>query len=674
MRLQQQQRAFQQGAWRRKEPGPRVSPVLLWRTLQEHAAGKPATKCEAKEHEIASRVTRDVRRKCAMTPSQRGSGAQSAFRWYQRHIQDLVRKGDYRKLPAAAAEMHKKMSRWKKVDVFNMTLLALGSAKKVAEIARTLKQMKKDHVVPNQQTYDVLMYSSIVAGDHHGALHLYQEMRAALIKPSVATAECLITVFDRLDELKGGIIAFEVMRRQGVKLGSSVYNLLISMFSRRGDIRSCLSILQEMQHVGTRPTLEAYKLIANACTKRKQFDMGAAVYENILHSLDAKYIHPSLALFNVVLQLFSHRKVDNSRAVAVFNEIERHGLLPNAMSYSSLCQSYGKAGNAKMVESLMAKMRLACFEPNTVVYNGLIDAHGRRKDLDKALSVFYKMLQLGIRPSVRTYNTLIYACVRSGRGEAAAPMFSHMRKHGVKPNLTTFVALVKSGNVPPIVREAFEEHRKVNSKLPNACAYDALIQMYLKSDVEKAVQAFEEMMLHNVKPKQSTYDALMTRLISRDEGAKAVKLYEEMRRLNLETGYTITSIRKENGSELKAIVRTLTNMMPSGSAAPAAKVIADTPLYSRWIEELGEAGDLLGASNLMKRLRMQNVRPDIDVYNALLDVLSRAGDVDGFLATIEQMKRDGVSTNDMTVTVAHQLRRSSGDDRLIPTLMQLCRA
>lgn len=605
--------------------------------------------------------------------------------WYLNYIQAMVMSSQLRRIPDALEAMRSSYIRKGKMVVpasercietliFNFALASLGSAHMLEELEAVLRMMKDVQLKLNVQTFNALIYSAVVSKDLEGALCLYGQMRKRGLNPNALTASYVLISCERKDGLKTAISAFEEMRSSGIEYNLSVYNTMIHIYATHGDIRSGLSLLQEMEKLDIRPNATTYRILVHQCSRRRQYSKGSALCDAILEKINMNLLQPSTELLNSCLELFTHRATYVQKAEAVFREFQKAGVVPDTLSYGLLIQSYGSIGNVALVEKTLEDLKAAGLKPCHEAYNGLITCYGHEKDFDSALSVFETMRKSKVTPDVLSHNALFRACAQSGRGKESGPIFEQMLEDGIRPNVNTLVALVDCGNDHPMVCEGLVALQRTYGKLPRVDAYNALISIYIKkNELEKAAHTFQELMANEMRPSKKTFDALTNALLTNNDIGMAVTLYENFRRVVGEKRGTSTRPASVKVSqELKDIVRTLASIGSTENFIYARQVVNDTETFSKWIEELGEGNDLPGACRLVQALRQQGIRADVRMYNALLQAHAIAKDVDGFLSTFEDMRREGVTCNGVTVAVAQLLRRTSNDDRLAQTLTKLC--
>ncbi|KAK9024554.1 hypothetical protein V6N11_004712 [Hibiscus sabdariffa] len=110
------------------------------------------------------------------------------------------------------------------------------------------------------------------------------------------------------------------------------------------------------------------------------------------------------------------------KAMELFHEISRKGLIPNNVTYNTLMQS-------KLEEALklFQAMRNNGLELDIVPYSILMDGLCKARHINVAKELFYKLLENGLKPHVYTCTIMINGFLKEGLLDEAYQLFRSMR-------------------------------------------------------------------------------------------------------------------------------------------------------------------------------------------------------------------------------------------------------
>lgn len=167
---------------------------------------------------------------------------------------------------------------------------------------------------------------------------------------------------------------------------------------------------------------------------------------------------------------------------------------------SSLLDMYARHG--KMSEACATFDSLD--SKNEVSWNALIAGYAREKDQNSAIGMFVNMQRLGFVATRFTYSSVFSVCASNGSLEQGKWVHAHMIKHGHKLDVfvgnTLLDMYAKAGSI--------EDARKVFSRLDkkDVVSWNSMLTGCAQhGHGEEAVQRFEKMLKHGVKPNQITF-------------------------------------------------------------------------------------------------------------------------------------------------------------------------
>ena len=113
------------------------------------------------------------------------------------------------------------------------------------------------------------------------------------------------------------------------------------------------------------------------------------------------------------------------------------GLVPSAVTYSTLIAAYGYSGEQDRAETKFKEMLRRGLKPDDYTFVGLMVAPASRGDFASCLDIKERMGALNVTPTVHIYNELIRAADISKNYELALQIYQMMVNNGIQPNATT---------------------------------------------------------------------------------------------------------------------------------------------------------------------------------------------------------------------------------------------
>merc|ERR1719424_1531154 len=181
-------------------------------------------------------------------------------------------------------------------------------------------------------------------------------------------------------------------------------------------------------------------------------------------------------------------------AAKILQDMERHNVEPNLISYSTMLKGRCQAGDINLALSILNQVRKqTSLKPDEIMYNSLIDGCAQHSLYTEGMQVFDEMIQDGVRPSNFTLSTLVKLMNRTRRVDQAFSIVQEMTaKYGIKPNAYVYTNLIQ------------------------ACVSNRRH--------DRAISVLETMIQERVQPDQRTYGILIRASIFKDQIGQAAAL------------------------------------------------------------------------------------------------------------------------------------------------------
>ncbi|XP_019170257.1 PREDICTED: pentatricopeptide repeat-containing protein At2g15980 [Ipomoea nil] len=279
-----------------------------------------------------------------------------------------------------------------------------------------------------------------------------------------------------------------------------------------------------------------FDLLISAYLESKRVDQSI----EILRILKSKNLSPKVATCNSLVELVS--KTQGCFAgYDMYREIFRCGdgnvkgakpLVPNADTFNVLMVGFYREGLVEKVEEVWSEIAAMNCEPNAYSYSILMAALSEAGRVDDAMRISEEMGEKGVKRDIVSYNTAIGALCGVGEVERAEEVFREMVMSGVESTCATLEHLIigycKVENLDSALL-LYKDLCRKGFKL-GAATMDALVRVFCsKGRVFEAVEFVRSAVkMHDVVPREKTYETLISSLCEEGEMEEALKLQVEM--------------------------------------------------------------------------------------------------------------------------------------------------
>uniref|UniRef100_A0A7C9DRE0 DYW domain-containing protein n=1 Tax=Opuntia streptacantha TaxID=393608 RepID=A0A7C9DRE0_OPUST len=374
--------------------------------------------------------------------------------------------------------------------------------------------------------------------------------------------------------------------------------------------------------------------------------------------------------------------------------IDQGCLQPNPSLYNALlkeCAELGKLREGRIVHAHMLNSEL---KNDISIYNNLILMYAKCGSLVEAQRLFDTMSS----KDVVTWTSMIIACSQNDKPKEALLLFAQMLHCGLKPNAFSFSSLLRASGAVSGSTHGMNIHAcciKYGCE-SNVYVGASLVDMYAKCGLmDEAQSIFDGLWTKN----EVSWNALIAGLARKDEGEKALNIFQRMKREGFEPDqYTYSSILSacaivgalergkwihahviKSGVKLVAFVgHTLLHMYAkSGSIEDAEKVFARLTEHDvvSWNSMLsGYAQHGLGSKALghFESMLQTGVQPNAITFLCVLTACSHAGLVEQGQFHLNMMKTYGLEPKiEHYVTVVDSLGRAGKLDQALRFIREM---
>jgi pentatricopeptide repeat protein len=518
---------------------------------------------------------------------------------------------------------------------WNSIITACSANAMVYEALEFLEEMREFvNIEP-----DVVSWSSVIGGfaqngQDEEALILFSQMLESGVEPNSQTFSSLLPSCGRLGILNLGKELHGYVMRHGLITSSFVVNGLMDVYWRCGDIVSAENLFMwfSAQNIVSYNTLLIGYFQTGKLKKAK--DLFEKIELNGIKRDDISWI-------SIISGHVDHEM--NDEALSMFRKMMREGQIkPNQYHLGSTLLACADSGAFKHGKELHSHAIIRGFASDPIVGSALVELYCNCKDLTAAelafmgilerniwnwnvlsmgharngnfmrsLQLVEEMKECGLEPTIHTWNGLIAGCMENGENELAFELFRKLLSEGIRPDIHTI------GMVLPICSRtlSIELGKQVHAHAIR-CRYESevrigapLVDMYCKcGNIRLGVLAFERIREHNLV----SWNTILAGYATHGLGLEGINVFNKLLKDGLIpneiTFVSVLSSCVHIGDVEKGHL--YFKMMQKYGIEP------DLKHYTCMVDLLSRAGQLNEAFDLIQTMPFQ---PDLFVWSALLN-------------------------------------------------------
>jgi pentatricopeptide repeat protein len=357
-------------------------------------------------------------------------------------------------------------------DIYTYTIAMRACARgRLTSRALTLFQVAQDKGL----SLDVYAYTSVMdacvkGGKWKTCLELLDQMRISTnnVKPNGYTYSVAISACGNGVQWAKAVELLTEMRQQKIPINLITYNAAITALAKASTKQrdrtkhqrgGSSSSSQKQQQRENQRQISGNK--ANEPKKTFRGDLNQKLKSKSI--LDRDYEKDTYTgnndndcdkIWRIVLNLLE--------------QMQKEGVQPDAISYSSAIRACGAAGQWKEALELIRIMQASKdlkLKPNRIAYTNAILACGRAGQYQPALQLFDQMKQEGVQPDRVSYNALL-SCLKTatstadGQPQRVIDLWDEMCGRGRRENATEKSSASKVAGAPPLRFQVSKEYAK----------------------------------------------------------------------------------------------------------------------------------------------------------------------------------------------------------------------
>lgn len=213
---------------------------------------------------------------------------------------------------------------------------------------------------------------------------------------------------------------------------------IIILYGKAGMTKHAIDTFYDMHLYGCRRTVKSFNAALKVLASTR--DLGA-IEEFINNVPERFFVELDIFSVNIVIKAFCDMYVLD-KAYLVMLEMEKLGIKPDVVTYTTLISSFYKDNRWEIGNGLWNLMVLRGCLPNLATFNVRIQYLVNRRRAWQANSLMDMMQKLGITPDEVTYNLVIKGFCQAGYLEMAKRVYSALHAKGYKPNMKIYQTMI----------------------------------------------------------------------------------------------------------------------------------------------------------------------------------------------------------------------------------------
>lgn len=352
-----------------------------------------------------------------------------------------------------------------------------------------------------------------------------------------------------------------------------------------------------------------------------------------------------------------------AESTQMFNMMLAEGVAPNKFCYTSLLLAYSSPKDLAESKRVLSRLVGISFEADALLENALLSMWCKcAEDLGDVRQLFDRLYE---QDSV-SWNAMIAAHSKQGRGDQALYYFKQMQQTGVLPNEPTFVSVLDACTDGSVMFEGrclhacfagtdlerdlvlgttlvnmygkqgvLSEARRVFDQMQeqNTVSWNAMITAYvLDSQGKETLVLFHQMLQQGIMPDKFVLVSMFSAHAMMEDLADGIRMYSRLFGMDL-------------NSDAVVLTAVLNMFCKCGSMKDAGQVFdmmknADVVAWTSMIDGYAQHGQGRKAFQLFKRMQLQGPNPCQVTYTSVLSACSREGLVEEGVRHLLSMSRE----------------------------------
>ncbi|OVA02468.1 Pentatricopeptide repeat [Macleaya cordata] len=365
-----------------------------------------------------------------------------------------------------------------------------------------------------------------------------------------------------------------------------MFNTMIQAFSHTQTLQS-IKFYVQMLRLGIHPDKFTFPFLFKSSSILSMLFLGQQLHTHVLKLgllSDVFILNNSISMYSNCGELSDSRRL--------FHEF--FGIV-DVVSWTSMITGHSNSGEIDVARGFFDQMPVR----NVVSLNAMISGYAKIGRIDEARTLFDNLPQIIFASS---WSSMISGYSQNGFCREALELFNKMINGGIRPNESALVSAISACAQLRSLEEGewIYGYIKEEKFVVNVPLGTALVDMYGKcGKIEKAIEVFNEMGIKNVM----TWNSMISGLAMNGFGKEALKLFWRMQKMGFEPN-SITFIGVLSGCSHSGLVdegrRIFYNIMTC-----LFKIRPELEHYGCMVDLLGRAGLIKEALNFVEGMPVE---------------------------------------------------------------------
>ncbi|XP_057873704.2 pentatricopeptide repeat-containing protein At1g08070, chloroplastic [Cryptomeria japonica] len=489
---------------------------------------------------------------------------------------------------------------------------------------------------------NVISWNTMIAGYAQNgfvekALETFRHMQLAGVKSNSTTFASILPACAKMGALQQGMDIHRIIMERGFSVDVVVANVLVDMYAKCGSIHKAYRLFEK------RPgkNLISWTTMISGCVQNGYVQSALKTFKQ----MRLAGIKPDSTTFVSTLQACAKIGVlENS--MDIHQNIMEMGFLSDVVVANALVDTYTKCGSIHKARQLFDIMP----EKNVVSWNSMIAGYAQNGFIDEALTLFKEIPQ----KNVVSWNAMIAGYAQNGFPEKALETLKHMELAGGKTDSITFACILPVCAKVGALEQGRNIHRSIIERvfLSDIVVANALVDMYAKCGrlhnacylfdkmpkknvvswtaiiagcsqngfVEEALKFFKQMQLAGVKSDCTTFASILPACAKMGTLLEGMGLHQSI----IKSGFLSDSVVASSLIDMYAKCGSIHKSCELFDKLPQRSVIS----WNVMIAGYAQNGFCKDALKLFKLMKQSGTNPDHVSFDCVLLACSHVGLVD----------------------------------------------
>ncbi|KAK4374905.1 hypothetical protein RND71_005582 [Anisodus tanguticus] len=262
---------------------------------------------------------------------------------------------------------------------------------------------------------------------------LYLMLKNSNVKLDMITFSVVVRMYVKFGALEEACSVLDAMDKQkNIVPDTYLLRDMLRIYQRSDKKDKLADLYYKLMKRGVGWDQEMYSCVINCCARALPVDELSRLFDEMLkHGF-----LPNTVTFNVMLDVYGKSRLFK-RAREVFSMAKKRGLA-DVISYNTRIAAYGRSKDFKNI------LKESGHSSDHYTYNIMINIYGELGWIEEITDVLAELKESGIGPDLCSYNTLIKAYGTAGMVESAVDLVKEMRKNGIEPDRITYANLINA--------------------------------------------------------------------------------------------------------------------------------------------------------------------------------------------------------------------------------------